>query len=52
MIKYSALGLAIAVASTAVWTAPYLITTGSNDPYKPEPRSKGQKARNRKFRGR
>lgn len=46
---YSAIALAIP-SSHQAWTCPDLTNPQNNDPYKPRPRSKGEKARNRRHR--
>ena len=47
-LKHSALALALHTAECGSWTAP-LLKTG-DDPYARAPRSKGEKARNKKLR--
>lgn len=48
---YSALGLALAAGhQVCTLTCPDLDNPQNNDPYKPRPRSKGEKARNRRYR--
>lgn len=44
------IALAAALAGAMPWSLD-IRTTSDTDPHKPRPRSKGEKARNRKFRG-
>lgn len=46
---HSAFALALRAAASCAWTAPSLIKS-SDDPYARAPRSKGEKARNKKHR--
>lgn len=42
--------LALAIAYSHAWTAPTIASRESGDPHKPRPRSKGEKARNKRNR--